>query len=63
MPRTPESRGTCFFCGETIVKRSVSKHLAKCPKRLESIQAADASACPQETIWHLRVQGVYAREY
>lgn len=63
MPRTPESRGTCLFCGETIVKRSVSKHMAKCPKRLESIQAADASIRPQETIWHLRVQGAYAKEY
>lgn len=63
MPRNPESRGTCFFCGETIVKRSVSKHLAKCSKRLESIQAADATSRPQETIWHLRVQGAYAKEY
>jgi hypothetical protein len=63
MPRRPESRGTCLFCGETIVKRSVSKHLAKCPKRLESIQAADVSARPEETLWHLRIQGAYAKEY
>jgi len=40
MPRAPESRGTCLFCGETIVKRSVWKHLVKCPKRLENIQLA-----------------------
>ena len=63
MPRTPESRGTCLFCGETIVKRSVIKHLAKCPKRLESIQAADASKRPQETLWHLRVHGAFAKGY
>ena len=63
MPRNPESRGTCLFCSEIIVKRSVSKHLAKCPKRLENIQAADASTRPQETLWHLRVQGAYAKEY
>lgn len=63
MPRTPESRGTCLFCGETIVKRSVSKHLEKCPKRLARFQTADASTRPQETLWHLRVQGAYAKEY
>lgn len=63
MPRSPESRGNCLFCGETIVKRSVMKHLAKCPKRLESIQAADANARPQEMIWHLRIQGANAKEY
>ena len=63
MSRTPESRGTCLFCGETIVKRSVLKHLQKCPNRLVSIQGADASARPQETVWHLRVQDAYAKEY
>ena len=63
MPRTPESRGICLFCGETIVKRSVLKHLEKCQKRLESIQAAENSARPQETLWHLRVQGANAKEY
>ena len=63
MPRTSESRGTCFFCGEKIIKRIASKHLEKCPKRLESIQVADASGRPAETIWHLRVQGTEARDY
>lgn len=65
MPRTPESRGTCLFCGETIVKRSVTKHLSNCSQRLAKIQAADAVIQPQEKIWHLRVQGegIHAREY
>jgi hypothetical protein len=63
MTRSPESRGTCCFCGERIVKRSVSKHLAKCLKRLESIHAADASARPQETIWHLRVQDAFSKDF
>lgn len=63
MPRIPESRGTCLFCGETIVKRSVPKHLTSCPKRVESIQAADASDRPQETLWHLRVQAASGKQY
>jgi hypothetical protein len=63
MSRNPESRGTCLFCNETIVKRSVLKHLEKCPKRLESIQSANASKLPEETLWHLRVQDAYSKGY
>ena len=63
MSRTPESRGTCLFCGETIVKRSVLKHLGKCPKRLDSMRQAEASLRPEETLWHLRAQGAEAKEY
>jgi hypothetical protein len=63
MPRIPESRGTCLFCGEIIVKRSVVKHLAKCLKRQECIQAAEANPRLEETLWHLRVQGANAKEY
>lgn len=63
MPRVPESRGICLFCGETVVKRSVSKHLARCPKRQEQSLAAQSSARAEDTIWHLRVQSADAKEY
>jgi hypothetical protein len=33
------------------------------PERLEGIQLADAGTRTQETIWHLRIQGAYAKEY
>ena len=55
MPRKPESRGTCAYCGETITKRSVSKHLEKCPQRLEILQAAEISDRPVEMRWQQRV--------
>lgn len=63
MSRNPESRGTCLFCDETIVKRSVLKHLQKCSKRMEAIQAADTSTRAEGTLWHLRIQGATAKEY
>jgi hypothetical protein len=44
MPRKPESRGTCAYCGETIAKRSVTRHRDKCPKRQEALQSATASS-------------------
>ena len=63
MPRKPESRGTCAYCGEVITKRSVTKHLEKCPPRLETIQAAEASSRPVETLWHLRMQDARDKDF
>jgi hypothetical protein len=63
MPRKPESRGTCAYCGETIAKRSVARHLDKCPKRQEAFQAAATSSRPVETLWHLRVQDAYRKDF
>ena len=63
MPRNPENRGTCAYCGEVITKRSVAKHLEKCPKRLESLQAVEASSRLVETLWHLRVQDAYVKDF
>jgi hypothetical protein len=63
MPRKPESRGTCAYCGEVITKRSVTKHLDKCPKRQEALQSAATSSRPVETLWHLRVQDAYDKDY
>jgi hypothetical protein len=39
------------------------KHLQRCSKRLGAIQTAEASPFPTETLWHLRVQDAYAKEY
>jgi hypothetical protein len=63
MPRNPESRGTCAFCGEIVTKRGVVKHLEKCSKWLEQSQAAEASSRPTATIWRLRVQDAYNKDY
>ena len=63
MPNRTENHGTCAYCGEVISKRSVSKHLEKCPERLESLQTAADSGRPEETLWHLRVQDAYNKDY
>jgi hypothetical protein len=41
----------------------VARHLDKCPKRLEALQAATTSDRPVETLWHLRIQDAYAKEF
>ena len=63
MPRKPESRGACVYCGETFTKRSAMKHLEACPKRQESLQAAEASNRPVENIWLLRIQDTYNKDF
>lgn len=61
MPRKPESRGTCAYCGKVITKRNLSKHLDKCPKRQEALQSATHSSRPAVTLWHLLVQEAYEK--
>jgi hypothetical protein len=63
MPRKPENPGTCAYCGESITKRGVANHLDKCSKRQEVLAAAEASSRPEETLWHLRVQDAYNKDY
>jgi hypothetical protein len=63
MPRRPENPGTCAYCGEIITKRGVSKHLDKCPKRQEVLAGAAASSRSVETLWHLRVQDAYDKDF
>jgi len=61
--RKPESRGTCAYCGETVTRRTVEKHLDTCPPYQENLQAAGASNRPVETLWQLRVQDAYAHDF
>ncbi|MGC1376915.1 MAG: hypothetical protein WA821_11850, partial [Anaerolineales bacterium] len=63
MPRSPETRGNCAYCGETITKRSVPKHLAGCSKRQASLQAVESAKTPAETLWHLRIQDAYDKNF
>ncbi|PKO13490.1 MAG: hypothetical protein CVU39_18995 [Chloroflexi bacterium HGW-Chloroflexi-10] len=63
MPRSPENTGTCGYCGEVITKRGVTKHLEKCPMRIEALQTATDSQRPMETIWHLRVQDADNKDF
>ena len=63
MPRRPENPGTCGYCGEVVTKRGVLKHLEKCPRRQAALSAAEASSRPVETLWHLRVQDAYDKDF
>src|SRR4030042_3194689 len=63
MPRRPESHGTCTYCGEVITRRSIAKHLEKCPKWQEILTTTEVSSRLVETLWHLRVQDVHDKDF
>lgn len=63
MPRRPENPGTCAYCGDIITKRVVVKHLDKCSKRQEALSATEAISRPEKTMWHLRVQDAYDKDF
>lgn len=63
MARTPQSRGKCQYCEEETTKRDMTKHLAACNQRAQAIQTANAGKQPQETLWHLRVQDAYQKDF
>ncbi len=60
MPRKPENRGTCAFCGEILLRRSVARHLEKCADYQQALARSDQ---PPETIWRLRVQDARNSDY
>lgn len=63
MPRSPENRGACAYCGETLTRRSVPKHLAACAGRRKALETAEASRRPSETLWHLRISDAYNKDF
>jgi len=63
MSRKPQSRGKCQYCGEETAKGGMTRHLAKCDKRAQTIQAADSSNQPEETLWQVRVQDGYDKDF
>jgi phage FluMu protein Com len=63
MPRRPEPPGTCAFCNEVITRRSIAKHLEKCPKWQEILKTTEVSNRPVEILWHLRVQDAHDKDF
>jgi len=63
MPRKPENRGACAYCGAVITRRHLPKHLEQCSQRQEALRAAETSSRPVVTLWHLRVQDAYDKDF
>jgi hypothetical protein len=58
-----QSKGACAYCGKEMAKGAMTKHLGTCGKRLEAIAQAEAGKAIPETLFHLRVQDAYRKEF
>jgi hypothetical protein len=63
MPRKPQPRGTCAYCGAEFSKSGIGRHLKKCTERSNAIRAAEKSKRPTENLWHLRIQDAYDKDF
>lgn len=63
MARKAQSKGTCSYCGQTLIKSSMTKHLPVCSKRADVIAATEAKSGKPETLVHLRVQDAYGGDF
>jgi hypothetical protein len=62
MART-QSKGTCTYCGKTLSKAGITKHLTTCPERQQVIASAEAKKGTSEPLFHLRIQDAYRSEF
>lgn len=63
MPRGKQTKGICTYCGAAIAKGSVAMHLSTCAKRQEILEKAEAKKTESETLYHLRVQDAYIKDF
>jgi hypothetical protein len=56
--------GQCLYCRQEITDRGAKKHLSACPQRKAAIDMAEHDEkTDTETLYHLRVQDAYQKEY
>jgi hypothetical protein len=63
MANQKQTKGNCAFCQKELAKGGVSKHLATCASRKAAIAKAEAGKGKPETLFHLRVQDAYRKEF
>ncbi len=63
MPRGKQTKGQCVYCGEAKIKSQMTKHLAICQKRQETITQAESKRGIPEILYHLRTQDTWGGEF
>ncbi|CDI03814.1 conserved hypothetical protein [Candidatus Competibacter denitrificans Run_A_D11] len=63
MPRKPQSKGKCVYCGYETTKGSMTKHLSTCSQRRSTIEQSDSTQGASEPVYHLRVQSLDVSDF
>jgi hypothetical protein len=56
MSDTSKIQGACVFCGSSMSRGGMSRHLSACGARKEAVRAADEQPGDRETLLHMLVQ-------
>jgi len=57
------SLGTSAYCSDTLTTLGVTQHLQQCQIRHEVLQDAEPGNHLLETLWYLRIQDTYLKEF
>lgn len=63
MPRGKQIKGTCEYCKAEFSKSGIPNHLPRCPSRQVAIENAERGNLKSETLFHLRVQDAWQKEF
>jgi hypothetical protein len=57
------SKGTCNFCGQTIAKSSITRHLQSCKARKAANTVTPSGKISTTKLLHLSIEGTYANMF
>ncbi len=63
MARRQQTRGECVYCGRTMTRSGMAKHLQTCPQRGALQVTANQAKGREQTLYHLQVQDAWHGEY
>lgn len=63
MERRKQTRGACTYCGRTLTRSGMRRHLEACPKRKAQLAEADDGTGTRRTFLHLDVRDAYDGDY
>jgi hypothetical protein len=63
MEKRERSQGACAYCGRTMTRGGMGRHLASCERRAEAVAAADAKPGEAGTLVHLQARDAGSGEY
>ncbi len=63
MSRQAQTRGVCAYCGKSLTRSGMAKHLPTCPKRQALLERAPAAKEQPDEFAHLHVYDAWSGSY
>lgn len=63
MANRKQSTGACIYCGKTMTRGGLARHLRTCAQRQQAIATANAQRGQDQALYHLQVQDAWGGRY